>query len=288
MIADAILDGRPKMIARLGFSEARLLLNYLEIQACKESAGNPLKRFLCLGRDFRHDWHSPICLDICNSSGFFPNDTGKIAKFCEFYIRCMEDCDLVGYFQVIPGEAFLWNRTKPSATFIPVSSLEPYFFNNPWSAALEGKRVLVVHPFAESISSQYRNNRHNLFENRSVLPEFDLVTIPAVQAIRQERTEFVDWFQALAHMQEMISQTDFDVCIIGAGAFGLPLASYVKSLGKISIQMAGTTQILFGIRGTRWERYIPDVAKLFNGFWIRPLPSEHPEDYANNEGGAYW
>jgi len=288
VISGIIAKGEPAMVSRLGFSEARLLLNYYEIMACNQSRHNLAQRLLCAGREFRSDWDGNICLDICNSSGFFPNDNQKIAEFCKLYMGCMADCDVIGCFKEIPGESFLWKQAQQCPEFVPVSSLEPYLFNTPWSTSLKDKRVLVVHPFAESIFKQYSKNKDRLFQNKDVLPDFELITLPAVQAIRQEKTEFSDWFEALQAMQKKISEISFDVCIIGAGAFGLPLASYVKSLGKISIHMAGTTQILFGIRGKRWELYIPEVARLFNEFWTRPLPHEHPQDYANNEGGAYW
>ena len=288
MISGIIAKGKPAMVSRLGFSEARLLLNYHEILSSKMAQFSPFKKIQCVAREYRSDWDENICLDICNSSGFFPNHKEKISEFCKLYIGCMSDCDVAGYFKEIPGESFLWEKANPNQILVPVTSLEPYLFESPWSTSLKGKRVLVVHPFAESIAKQYGNNRNRLFENKDVLPDFELIAIPAVQAIRQERTDYIDWFEALQTMQRQISETNFDVCIIGAGAFGLPIASYVKSLGKISIHMAGATQILFGIRGRRWELYIPEVARLFNEYWTRPLPHEHPRDYANNEGGAYW
>lgn len=289
LISNAIENGKPQMIARLGAVESSVLQNFYEIQSWKGAVHNKFKRPVYISRNFRHEWDPNVCSRLCSNAGFFPNDFKFIEKFCEHFMKCMADCDVAGCFpKLVPGETFLWKTTAPTAKLILSQALEPYHFDKPWSFALAGKRVLVVHPFAKSIEQQYQNQRLKLFKNPSVLPEFTLLTIPAVQAIRQERTAFNDWFEALEYMQNKILAANFDVCIIGAGAFGLPLASYVKSLGKISIQMGGATQILFGIRGSRWERFIPEVAKHFNEHWVRPLASEHPKDYANLEGGAYW
>lgn len=288
-ILQGIVRGKPLMIARLGSSESTTLLNYLEIQeiSTKRDLWN---RFLQRGRQFHTTWDSNICLRLCKNAGFFPNETEQIEAFCSLYLARMSDCDIAGYFQFVPGESYLWKLTSPNVLLIPASSLDPYLYEAPWSAALAGKRVLVIHPFAESIAQQFANNRTKLFENPLVLPEFELKTLKAVQAIQQQQTDYKTWFDALDFMQDEMAKIDFDVCIIGAGAFGLPLAAYAKSLGKIGIQMGGATQILFGIRGRRWEVYIPEVAKLFNEHWVRPLPSERPKEYASLEldGGAYW
>ena len=45
----------------------------------------------------------------------------------------------------------------------------------------------------------------------------------------------------------------FDVAIIGCGAYGMPLAAMLKQAGKQAIHLGGATQLLFGIKGKRWE-----------------------------------
>ena len=168
-----------------------------------------------------------------------------------------------------------------------LEDLEPIFTKNPWTKALEGKKVLVVHPFVDSITSQYQR-KEKLFDN-NVLPDFDLEVIPAVQSIAGQKTEFKDWFQALDSMKEQIAKRDFDVCILGCGAYGFPLASFVKNMGKQSIHMGGVTQLLFGIKGKRWEQYIVyPYSNLFNEYWVRPNQNETPQQSKVVEGGCYW
>lgn len=45
------------------------------------------------------------------------------------------------------------------------------------------EKVVVVHPFAELIEKQYKEKKLMLFENKDVLPEFDLRTVKAVQSL---------------------------------------------------------------------------------------------------------
>jgi hypothetical protein len=68
---------------------------------------------------------------------------------------------------------------------------------------------------------------------------------------------------------------------------GLPLSAYVKSLGKISIHIGGGTQILFGIRGKRWDD-MPEVASLYNEHWVRPAGTERIQYPEKVEEGCYW
>jgi hypothetical protein len=174
----------------------------------------------------------------------------------------------------------------PRTKFVPLQALEPYYYAAPWSEALAGKRVLVIHPFAESINRQYRNHRL-LFKDLRVLPDFDLVTLKAVQSIGGAQVAFASWFDALEEMCERVNEIDFDIAIIGAGAYGFPLAAYVKRIGKKSVHLGGATQILFGIKGRRWDDW-PFFQQLYNEHWVRPSPSETPENYQFIENGCYW
>ena len=88
-------------------------------------------------------------------------------------------------------------------------------------------------------------------------------------------------------MKLMISKYSFDIAIIGCGAYGMPVASFVKSMGKKAIHLGGHTQFLFGIKGRRWEDH-PSFNKYINNSWIKPLPEETPTDYLSVESGCYW
>ena len=54
-------------------------------------------------------------------------------------------------------------------------------------------------------------------------------------------------------MIEKCIRLEFDVAIIGCGAYGFPLANEIKKMGKVAIHLAGATQLMFGIVGKRWE-----------------------------------
>lgn len=117
--------------------------------------------------------------------------------------------------------------------------------------------------------------------------EFTLITYKAVQSMLGIKTEFNNWFEALEKMKNDISNIDFDIALIGCGAYGMPLAAFIKKLGKQSVHLAGCTQILFGIIGKRWQD-LPTVSKYINSYWIHPSSNNIPSKYKKIENGCYW
>lgn len=91
-------------------------------------------------------------------------------------------------------------------------------------------------------------------------------------------------------MKRQISDTDFDVCIIGCGAYGMPLAAHVKRMNKQGIHLGGSVQLLFGIKGKRWETAdgLGKYPALMNEHWIRPYDASRFKGCENVEGGCYW
>jgi hypothetical protein len=223
--------------------------------------------------------------NMCVASGFFPSTRAAIERFSIRMYEDMGQLDILGSWR---PEEFLLRRHLLQVTRVPLIALEPYLSTDPWSETLEGRRVLVVHPFSKTIESQYNNHRHQLFEDRRVLPKFgNLATIQAVQTIAGNKSQYSDWFQALESMKVAMDAANYDVAIIGCGAYGFPLAAHAKRRGKLAVHLGGATQILFGIRGNRWDAN-PQIARLYNEWWVRPAPEERVAGANSVESACYW
>ena len=61
----------------------------------------------------------------------------------------------------------------------------------------------------------------------------------------------------------------------------------MKCHGKQVIHMGGATQLLFGIKGKRWDTH-PVIKNLYNEHWVRPEAHERPEGAETIESGCYW
>ncbi|SFB69888.1 hypothetical protein SAMN04487907_101135 [Zunongwangia mangrovi] len=289
LIYDRLLADEPCMIARFGSTELTCLINYVGV---KSGSKNYIK--FIRGEENKWWWDYNIIDQMYEWSGFFPPTLNNIERFCEMMIDDMQEVDILGSW--LDGENYFDGYLNCYKTHL--RNLEPFWLDLPWTKALENKRVLVIHPFSETILAQYEK-RKNIFENSNILPEFkSLDVIKAVQTLGQTSSEYDDWFDALNGMKKQIDKTDFDICLIGAGAYGFPLAAHVKRIGKKAIHLGGALQLIFGIRGKRWEDANYGVkewgisngeySELMNKYWVRPLDKEKPKTAGNVEDSCYW
>ena len=152
----------------------------------------------------------------------------------------------------------------------------------PWSNALEGKKILVVSAFSKSFSRQHKNI-HKVFPN-NYYPTFDPIFI---QAPMTQGGGTGSWIAELDNIKEIIKDLDFEVALISAGGYALPIANFVKSLGKIGVNCGGELQLFFGVLGKRWDQSAKHQ-KYFNSNWIRPDSKERPLNWRTIENGCYW
>lgn len=293
-IFELLASGRPCMIARFGTVEINCVNNYLCVHADRPY----LRKCLDYITDCTHTpwWNEDHFAKMAQNAGVFPIGQEVAERFSERYLQDIPEIDLLVSHQY-------YERFMPLRAGIPRVQLEmlyPFFVEQPWTRYLRDKRVLVIHPFEATIRQQYAL-REQLFANPDVLPEFELITLKAVQSIAGNTSGFADWFEALATMERQIEAIDFDIALIGCGAYGLPLAAFVKRLGKQAVHMGGGLQLLFGILGKRWVEqyqgywnYRPDVQisldyrPLFNEYWCYPLSEDTPQGKEKVEDSCYW
>ncbi|MDP4269945.1 MAG: hypothetical protein Q8909_07440 [Bacteroidota bacterium] len=293
-IYNLLSSGKPCMISRFGTTEINCINNYL----CVADSQHYWKRYWNYVIDKTHTpwWNEDHFQIMSIYSGIFPPVKDTAERFSQRYLQDIPEIDLLACHQYY--EKFM--PLKSNVIKVQLEMLYPFFVERPWTRALKSKKVLVIHPFEETIKGQYMK-RELLFDNPDVFPDFQLITYKAVQSVAGSSVPFKDWFEALAHMESEISAIDFDICIIGCGAYGLPLAAYVKRMGKQAIHLAGGTQLLFGVLGKRWVEqysdtweYLPgkpiniNYRPLFNEHWCYPIETEKPQAAQKVENACYW
>lgn len=177
-------------------------------------------------------------------SDFFP----KNYRAAQDFYRLMQDSarhlHLLGSW--LPGDSSFFPSERPRK-ITSLDHLEPFYSKLPWSAALESKRVLIIHPLADTIRLQYEKRKKLFPHQRNVLPVFDLTIVEPPKASGRNDEEFEDWFDGLLTTYHRVVQHEFDVSIIDAGAYGFPLASWISQLGRPALQLGGVVASLFGI-----------------------------------------
>ncbi len=274
----SLRSGKPFMAGKIGTGDMETLERFIAIH----SGGSLLKKWLKLlvGREFPFWYDNWIRAGITVCAGVFPQTDESIEEFCRIFSSYCEGFDAIPTW--LPGERSIYGQFCPHAQIIQLESLAPFARPHTWYGALEGKKVLVVHPYVNTIRAQYVKNVE-FHEGQGPLPRFkDLLLYKPVNSIGGKCKQFAKWKDALDLMNDDIEKLDFDVALLGCGVYGVPLSVHIKRMGRQAIYTGGATQIIFGIKGRRW-----DQLGIYNEHWVRPFPEDIPENMAMIENGTF-
>ena len=245
----------------------------------------------------RHYWAHADASGHCESwsyhprtlyriAGVYPPEPAIFSRFCKAYEESLTQLDVLAVWYNW-GEKAAYRRFASNASLIALTAIDPIYHERPWSQNLAGKRVLVVSPFTETIRAQYQRRDQVWRSKPEMLPSFELLTLRSPLSAFLTPPVHADWFAALDAMREQMTHMRFEVAIVGAGAWSLPLIAHAKTLGACAIHLGGGAQILFGIQGGRWESHTK-ISSLRNEAWVRPSVTETPAQAKLIEGGCYW
>ena len=174
-------------------------------------------------------------------------------------------------------------RCDDAVVAIDALGIEPYRALNPWTSALEGKRVLLISPFVRDFQAQYLKRKKIWVGKESVLPDFQIIPYRSEFYFNQSANRI----DVLEKMKYDISKLEFDVALISCGSLGLPLGGFIRNdLKKSAVYMGAALQILFGVTGARWESN-PYFMELLNDGWIRPSGGK-PSGAKLLDNSCYW
>lgn len=267
VIRQCLATGNPALVARIGATEQWAIRRY--------------HRSFGLGAQYPKG----LCAALATNAGFFPAVPAAIDAMSELYCDAVSDAAVFApWFN--RGERRIINGIVPrTAKLVPLWSLTPMREPTPWTAALKGRHVLIIHPFERSIVSQLTRLDDAL---PGFWPECTIEVQRSVQSIGGVPDgPWASWFEALQYMTSRIDSSNADVVLVGAGAYGLPLAHHAFLRGKQAVVVGGGLQLFFGIRGRRWDEH-PHFAPIVNDAWIRPHAEERPATAGAVENGCYW
>jgi len=230
-------------------------------------------------------WQRPM-RRLFIDSGVFPPTYKQFQDFLETYKKALMDLNAICLWQTEP---FLCHYEE-----VAVQALCPQaervgldFLSTEILGSIGRRHWLVVSPFTETMRSQVSRLSQVHTSRPWSAALADLQTrcefLPCPTFSYLAPSPYQSWSEGLDRLTEEALRKKFEVALIGAGAWSLPLAARLKKAGKIAIHLGGETQLVFGIKGQRWEGY-----GIYNEHWVRPLPSETPTGYLKKEQGCYW
>jgi hypothetical protein len=251
-------------------------------------------------------WPQRIRTNLHIGAGVWPATDESLDKWAEEYMKALGLIDglAAGWYRPFAdSESALLDYAAPTAFRTPLRSLEPYYCipNHRWTRHLSGKRVAVVSSFADTIQSQVESAErihaiwNSLREPNTVL-SLTATWIPirtyfppevALGDSTQWPDEIRNWDEAATYIVEAVKASGATVAIIGCGGLGMIIGGRLKALGISVVVMGGAIQVLFGIKGRRWEKH-EVISKFWGPYWVWPRESETPRGSFQIEGGCYW
>ena len=231
-------------------------------------------------------WRRPAAR-LYNNAGVFPIQKESFMNWNEEMRQSIATTDFLCAWQNDPFlkkyETALIHSLAPQSCAIPMSLLGHDIL--PMIATF---RWLVVSPFVKTMQKQLPGMKQINDPTGKLEIDWDHIvkTCKFVRCPFQSHLEtspFASWEDGLDKLAAEVASNEFDVALIGAGAWSLPLGRRIKQMGKSAIHMGGETQLLFGIKGKRWVNY-----NIYNSAWVNADQEETPKDTNRVEDGCYW
>ena len=150
---------------------------------------------------------------------------------------------------------------------------------------MNNKKVLVISSFDGLVKKQYESgNLKKIYDNFPNIIQLETIKFPYCY---HNNGPHNNYFETLDIIFEEIKGIDFDIAILGCGAYGHMLSHKIDTeLNKDAIYVGGSIQTLFGIISSREKQH----GKIkSNEYWISDIPSEYrPDNYQLIENGCYW
>lgn len=269
IIYDAIVSQKPFAFIRPGNAELSEALEWEEVQLFGRRIYNRKSE---------------------NWNNFIKTYGDDLDKYNMLFRQDVACADIFAVFSESYLNGYIVERYCSNAKIVSMSNYCPIQAEKPWTDALKGKKVLVVSQFSDYLLEQY-NKREEIYKGHWVWPEFELIPVKSVWFFsKKQDNRFDTWFDALDYLYNEIMKYDFDIALLSCGPFAINLAAMIKRAGKQAIQYAGELQMLFGIKGARWDDN-SFFKQYYNDSWIRVSKKQAGIENAAANGldeGCYW
>ncbi len=288
----ALEQRRPFAVGRIGMSQKHWM--YYPI-LLRRGAANPKVYQLFERRLKQHG---------LKHEGVFPDSPDFYLRFNEFYITHVRNLDYLGLYlndwdvvleKPILDFYHLQNKFINYIDVQPDRSLRGDE-SNCYLAAFRNKKVLIVCPFASLLARRANRTTFEGVWSKISKPWFYPQSVAALDIpygfAADTHSRYATAFEMYDDIVQTLAGQDFDIALLGAGGLAIPLASHIKSTGRIALDIGGHLQMVFGVIGKKW-RNLPDWrAAYYNEWWIDMPPQYKPKENdvcpENGEPGAFW
>ena len=231
-----------------------------------------------------------------NNAGIKLSNVNSVMKYSQMYMQAFDQAEAYTawephgdvYKYITKSHDYIRSKySSKLALWAFGLDIFHYIKTLPWTHALQGKRVLIISAFEESIKEKIPIRKE--IYGVDLFPGCEILTIKPPQTQGTEDAEEFD-----VEIEKFFTKLDaikdtYDIALVSAGGYGNLICSHIYSSGRSAIYVGGCLSMFFGIYGARWIKERPDILRLYlNSHWSRPKESERPKNHTNIEGGCYW
>jgi len=280
LLEDALLNKKSLLIGKIGTIECTILhmISYLYGEVPEE---------------YR--------LTLEKNAGVFPSDSRSIILWARESKEALRICDAlaVGWYEnTRVKEQEVLKNISWSGHSLQLRSLEPYYANpeERWTSLLKDQSVCIVTSFTQSAQKQVGLGESKIWPgaNGTIWPsstKWSWVQTGYAPVLAKGRAGWEEspesYSDAINWVVQEVLKTEARIVLIGCGGLGLLIGAKLKGRGKICIVLGGAIQVLFGIKGRRWENH-SIIKNFWNASWSWPSQEEIPSGAEEVEKSCYW
>jgi hypothetical protein len=231
------------------------------------------------------------------NAGMYTKNDASVHEYVAQLVKTYDHCTVIAEWEKTGsvfafhgmGQELITKRT-PHIPKISALALEPYYCQDSWMSSLRGKRILIIHPFVDTIQKQIKKLAL-LFPGRSWFEDCEITCLspPLTLAGNHQGKDWQEHYTTFVReVEQVVKAKSFDLALVAAGGYGMLVSDFLFTELHLSVMyVGGALQLFFGIIGKRWFDN-KRILELVNDEWVRPGKVDKPTNCTRVEKGCYW
>jgi len=251
--------------------------------------------------DFDHTHFHRFLKHLYTSSGYFDqssNDLDGFTPTLEYFLNTWKNSLQGSELLILQDSLNEINHISPEykKAFFDSLKLGKLTYQNSFDYKLlskltQGRRTLVVSPFAPIMQDQYETGKLEF-----IRPQFEPSALNSFRFPYLFQSNFFsNSIQALEQLRveigQMVEKFNCHSIVLSCGCYGAPLADHFYRQGLDAMYFGGDLQIYFGIMGNRWRSTFQNQPwfEKQKPYWVMEVPPEFiPPNSGLIENACYW
>lgn len=216
-------------------------------------------------------------LTMKNNRGILLRNTNDLVKYSNLYINVFLNSELYSNWSPLSQEYRKYNKAieifdnlLKNKQVITSTTFDIYNFiqNNPWTTALQNKKILIISPFID-IYKEKEDNFDKIY-NKNLFPNCKFIYLKS--PIINENSGTQSFQNNLFNLTNKIKniKSEFDIALVNCNGYGNLLCNEIFKIGKSAINVGDALQLYLGVYDNIFIQERKDIILAYlNKYWTR-------------------